>query len=101
MITVSDKKQIAVIWIVLFYYVYEMARTRNRSVLFWIFYSLLLTPLLSIILLKCIGDTEERKKERILEEEELKEIVRLKYQETASERICNPSARTIGDRYKR
>lgn len=56
--------------IVLFYYVYEMANTRGRSAFYWIFFSLFATPVTGIILLACVGETEEKRIERLYQDEE-------------------------------
>lgn len=55
---------------VLLYYVYEMACKNGRSAFYWIIFSLCLTPIVSIILLSCIGETEEKRRERLLKDEE-------------------------------
>ena len=103
-------------YVILFYYVYEMANTRGRSMFYWILCSFLITPLISIILLKCIGETDEKRKQRIIQEEELKQLVRNHFapQEPALDKSRHPdkgttpdstgfilSAKTINDVYKR
>lgn len=55
---------------VLLYYAYEMACKNGRSAFYWIIFSLCLTPIVSIILLSCIGETEEKRRERLLKDEE-------------------------------
>ena len=55
---------------ILLYYVYEMASKNGRSSFYWVVFSLCLTPIVSIILLSCIGETEEKRKERLLKDEE-------------------------------
>lgn len=54
--------------IILLYYVSEMATARGHSVFFWVSFSLLM-PWLGIILLACIGETEEKRKERLFQDE--------------------------------
>ncbi|CCZ80578.1 hypothetical protein [Odoribacter laneus] len=56
--------------LILLYYVYEMASKNGRSSFYWVVFSLCLTPIVSIILLSCIGETEEKRKERLLKDEE-------------------------------
>jgi ABC-type transport system involved in cytochrome bd biosynthesis fused ATPase/permease subunit len=65
--------------IILFYYVAEMAETRGRSVGYWVIFSLVLTPVISIVLLACIGETRKQREQRILYEEKLRQQVRNKY----------------------
>ena len=62
--------------LILFHYVYEMACRNGRSTFYWIFFSLFLTPLISIILLSCIGETEEKRRERLLKDEEYLKLMR-------------------------
>ena len=62
--------------LILFYYVYEMACKNGRSTFYWIYFSLCLTPLISIILLSCIGETEEKRRERLLKDEEYLKLMR-------------------------
>ena len=45
----------------------SMADTRGRSVLGWVLFSLLAAPI-SIILLLCLGETDEKRKKRLEEE---------------------------------
>jgi heme/copper-type cytochrome/quinol oxidase subunit 4 len=54
--------------LVLLFYVYEMATNKGRSTFYWIIFSLIFTPIISIILLACIGETEDKRKLRLLEE---------------------------------
>ncbi len=56
--------------LILLYYVYEMACKNGRSSFYWVVFSLCLTPIISIILLSCIGETEEKRRERLLKDEE-------------------------------
>lgn len=65
-----------ILLIILLYYVYEMASERGRSLLFWIVFSVFLTPVLSIILLACIGETEEKRRKRLLKDEEYLSLMR-------------------------
>lgn len=56
--------------LILLYYVHEMASKNGRSSFYWVIFSLCLTPIVSIILLSCIGETEEKRRERLLKDEE-------------------------------
>lgn len=57
----------------LFWYVYEMAIRNGRNSFYWLVISLLLTPITTIILLACIGETDEKRRERLwLDEDYLK-----------------------------
>ena len=56
--------------LILLYYVYEMACKNGRSSFYWVVFSLCLTPIVSIILLSCIRETEEKRRERLLKDEE-------------------------------
>ena len=81
-----------------------MAKKRGRSVLGWFLLSFfLISPLLGVIGLAFLGETEEKRKNRIMEEEELKELVsrRHSYKQSTPEKSINPAAKTIGDMYKR
>ena len=60
--------------LILLYYVYEMASKNGRSSFYWVVFSLCLTPIVSIILLSCIGETEEKRRERLLKDEEYLKI---------------------------
>jgi len=62
--------------IVLLIFVYKMAKKRGRSGGGWVFLSLFISPLLSMIILACLGETEERRTNRIIQEEELREGIR-------------------------
>lgn len=62
--------------LILLYYVYELACKNGRSSLYWIILSLCLTPIISIILLSCIGETEEKRRERLWKDEEYLKLMR-------------------------
>lgn len=50
----------------------KMAHKRGRNGVGWVLITLLTSPLLSIIILACLGETEKKRRTRILEEEEIK-----------------------------
>lgn len=54
----------------------SMARTRGRSQFGWFICSLLLSPLIAILILLCLGETDARRLEKIREEEELRASIR-------------------------
>ena len=45
-------------YLIWYFFVAIMARKRNRSVVLWIFFSILGTPLLMMLILLCIGKDE-------------------------------------------
>ncbi|MBD8390373.1 hypothetical protein [Dysgonomonas sp. BGC7] len=61
---------VIVVIIVLLVFVSEMAITKGRSTIGWIILSLLLSPILCIVLLACLGETEEKRRERILKDQD-------------------------------
>lgn len=79
----------------------SMAKKRGRSQFGWFLFSFLLSPILGVIILACLGETEEKRRRRIWEEEELRQEIGRKYANTDDNRSFNPSDRTINDMYKR
>lgn len=67
---------ILVILLILIVYVYEMAINRGRSTFYWILFSLIFTPILSMILLACIGETEDKRRERLFADSEYLRMMR-------------------------
>ena len=55
-----------------------MAEKRGRSGWGWYFFSLLFSFVIGIIVILLLGDTENRRREKILEEEELRNYYRNK-----------------------
>lgn len=49
-----------------------MAEKRGRSVMGWFFLSILITPIYTAFIIFCLGETDEKRKERIFQEEEWK-----------------------------
>ena len=78
----------------------SMAKKRGHSQFGWFLFSFLLSPILGVIVLACLGETEEKRKRRILEEEKLRQEIVRKYANTDDNRYFNPSGRTINDMYK-
>lgn len=54
-----------IVWVVLCFVVYSLANTKGRSGCAWFFISLLLSPLIGLIILLCVGDSDEKKEENI------------------------------------
>ena len=115
----------------------EAAKDRGRSGGNWWWMAFFGTPFLAAVLLIALGDTKDKREERITEEETLRERIRqrikikeeaqellshkpathqqstpesdfrqrgeehARYQPTTPEKGFNPSAKTVGDMYKR
>ena len=54
----------------------SMAKKRGRSGSGWFIFSFLLSPILGIIIVACLGETEDKRRERIYEEEEMRRQIR-------------------------
>ena len=50
----------------------KAAGEKGRNQIFWIITGIFFTPLTAFIALICLGESEEKRKKRILEEEQLK-----------------------------
>lgn len=72
----------------------SMAKKRGRSKLGWFLFSFFLSPLLGMIFLACLGETEERRRERLLEEEELRLDFGRRHAYNYDNRPLNSSGRT-------
>ena len=70
----------------------SMAKKRGRSQFGWFLFSFLLSPILGVIVLACLGETEEKRKRRILEEEKLRQEIVRKYANTDDNRYFNVSS---------
>ena len=82
----------------------EAASNRGRGYGGWFFIAFFGSPLLAAVLLIALGDTEEQRTKRIMEDEELRQSVNHKHthqEPTAEKRSLNTSAKTINDMYKR
>lgn len=78
----------------------SMAKKRGRSQFGWFLFSFLLSPILGVIVLACLGETEEKRRRRIWEEEELRQEIGRKCARIDDARSFNPSSRTINDMYR-
>jgi hypothetical protein len=58
---------------------YNMAEKRGRSKTGWFLFSIFLSPLLAVLILACLGDTDKRRKEKIAEAEEIRLSIERKY----------------------
>lgn len=78
-----------------------LAKKHGRSQFGWFFLSFLVSPLLGLIILACLGETEEKRKERVIEDAELRQLIESNYahQESIPERKNNLSDK-INDIYK-
>lgn len=50
----------------------KMANRRGRSGTLWFLFSLIISPFLAMLFLALLGETDEKRKRRIIEEEELR-----------------------------
>lgn len=93
--------------IVLTFVTASAARKRGRSGIGWFLLACVISPYIALIILACIGDTDERKRDKIYEEELLRKQIR---QSESFSRNDVPSlstssqpktGKTINDLYKR
>ncbi|MBO7477168.1 MAG: hypothetical protein J6U04_04450 [Salinivirgaceae bacterium] len=63
---------IFLITIVLTFVTASMARKKGRSGFGWFIIACFISPYITMIVLACLGDTEENRKKKIMEEEELR-----------------------------
>ena len=47
-----------------------MAAKRGRNIMLWFVLAIFTSPFLAILMIACIGETDEKRKERIIQEEE-------------------------------
>jgi len=67
---------IFIFYIVPAWFVAELAKKKGRNFLFWYLFALLLTPIGGLILILILGETNERRWEKIREDEEIRKSVR-------------------------
>ena len=82
----------------------KMATKRGRSGFLWFMFSLLLSPVLSMLLIYFLGETDEKRKERIREEEQLRNLYRVPAKGNSESNIQkwlaeNPS-KSLNDYYR-
>lgn len=53
-----------------------IASKKGRSFIGWYIFSILLSPLIGLIVVLCLGESDEKRKERIIEEEKIRNSVR-------------------------
>lgn len=81
----------------------EAATNRGRTGVGWFLFGILLTPIAAAILLICVGEKSEARRNRIIEEEELRQSVARKYatqQPSEPEDNAISTAKTINDIYR-
>jgi len=67
---------IVFIWLLPCFFVGHLAKKRGRSDWFWYIFSFIFTPILGVILVLLLGDTEKKRRQKILEDEELRRSYR-------------------------
>ena len=73
-----------VVYIGLLAAIYECAKNRGRNAGWWTFLSFFITPLFFLAFINTLGETKEKREERIVEEELLKLRVREEYNSESS-----------------
>ena len=63
------------LWVVFSFLVLAVASSKGRSGCAWFFISLIISPLIAIIILACMGDSDEKK------EKEIKQFVKISEEE--------------------
>ncbi|MDO5666016.1 MAG: hypothetical protein Q4G63_12285 [Bacteroidia bacterium] len=54
----------------------SMAKKRGRSQFGWFLFSFLFSPILGMIFLACLGETDQKRQEKIWEEEQWRKMMR-------------------------
>lgn len=55
----------------------KMANKRGRSGFLWFLFSLITSPFVSMLFIYLLGETEEKRQERIIEDEKLRNLYRI------------------------
>lgn len=63
------------------YLIVTMTKSRGRSIFGWLVFALFFTPLITMLILFLLGDTDKRRLQKIQEEEEQRISIRRKYSE--------------------
>jgi len=93
--------------VVLTFVTASVARKRGRSGIGWFLLACVISPYISLIVLACIGETDEKKRDRIYEEELIRKSIRQsdsysRNEETSIAKTSQPKdGKTINDLYKR
>lgn len=58
------------------FFVAAIANKQGRSGVLWFFLSILLNPFFSILILIALGDTDEKRKQKVIEEEQIRMSIR-------------------------
>lgn len=77
-----------------------IADKRGRSCIGWILFSIFFSPVIGLILVLCLGETDSHRMERIRKEEEMRELERIRLNSKHNE-FNNNSNQLINDLYKR
>lgn len=88
---------VVIVWLALWILTMTLASKRGRSGFGWALLALLLSPLLTCIILLCIGETQKRRFERIEAEERYRNQIARRYAQSAAE---TPRQSPNHDRYK-
>lgn len=67
---------IVVFLLIPLFIVAEIADKKGRSSTLWVIYSIIVSPYLSMYILHILGETNDKREERIVEEEKLKNLYR-------------------------
>lgn len=91
----------------LFVTVAEVAKRHGRSQLGWVLVSFLISPIVAVLALHCLGDTAEERRRKIAEDEYIRIEMRNKHEKTSAsskddhERYMpSPGNKTINDLYR-
>lgn len=92
---------IIIVWLVLWVLTMVLASKRGRLGFGWALLALLISPLLTCIILLCIGETQEHRFERIEAEERYRSQIARKYANNAPRPPAMPPRQTTDhERYK-
>lgn len=94
---------LAITWLTLLVLTINMAIDRGRNGFGWMILALFISPILTTVVLLCIGETTKQRWKRIEEEELIRirawEKHRQYEQPTEQPRTTNPTGKTINDQY--
>ena len=92
---------VGAVFIWLFVLVGKAADKRGRSSGGWVVFALIFSPFAAWIVLLCLGDTDAKRREKIIEEEELRQRVARRYADNAPRQYAEPPQPTTDhERYK-
>lgn len=70
---------VLLVWVLFCIIPAKMAKSRGRSYWGWFLFSFLFNPLFGILILACLGDTEKRRREKVVESEEIRLSLKQRY----------------------